>query len=327
VAFSSPMFQAGSGFYYGTSGHDAAIESPHGYYSQSGWNGSGFYESGYYDMSGYYDLSGVTGFTGYWNPSEGNGYYDFSGNWNSLNGSWDGSGMTMPYGSGAYYGISGHSDPMYRVQGSYYASGFAGPGNYATSLTYNYGSYSDFGNSYAYVTAVIGDGTYYGSSGTGAGIPAPSGSFYMLGEFGSGYYSNGYFSCGYIQTHPTGASEWNYYYGKVGRRIYYGFNANSTPLFGAYGIYKYNGFAGTGFYEPDPNDVWDGAYRFGTGSYYGISGYGSPLAPPTGMQWYSSGWGGTGYYSTGVPGDYWWNSQGTGAYYGSSGNSPGIDPT
>jgi hypothetical protein len=98
-------------------------------------------------------------------------------------------------------------------------------------------------------------------------------------------------------------------------------------LFGAYGIYKYNGFAGTGFYEPDPNDVWDGSWRFGTGSYYGISGYGTPIAPPTGMQWYTTGWGGAGYYSTGLPGDYWWNSSGTGVYYGSSGNSPGLDPT
>ena len=333
VSFSSPMFQAGSGFYYGTSGYDSAVEAPHGYFSQSGWNGSGFYESGYYDLSGNYDFSGLTGFsgnwngfTGYWDPSEGSGYYDFSGNWNGLSGSWDGTGITIPYGSGAYYGVSGHSDPTYTVRGSYFASGFAGPGNYATSLSYNYYAVSDYGNSWLYTTAFMGDGTYYGISGVGTGIPAPSGNFYSLGEFGSGYYSTGYYSCGYFQSHPTGASEWNYYFGKIGRRIYYGFSANAQVLYGFYGIYKNDGYAGSGYYEPDPNNDWDNQYIFGYGSYYGSSGYGSPISPPTG-QWYYSGWGGSGFYSTGQMGSYWWEGIGTGAYYGSSGNSPAVDPT
>jgi len=415
VAFSSPMFQAGSGYYYGTSGYAAAKESPHGYYSQGGWSGSGFYESGYFDLSGntgYYDLSGsfvfsmgswdgsgithqygagayygVLGFSSaeyqpngsyfssghfgsgyygnlYFDYSQGNqgfaagtgsyygisgltqpknspsgylsdtgnygsgyyesGYYDFSGNigGTGFTNYWNG----QPLGTGAYYGVSGYSDPIFGVRGNYYASGFAGAGNYASSLTYNYLRVTGNWDTYLYTTAVMGDGTYYGPSGESASIPAPSGSFYTLGEFGSGYYSNGYYSCGYVQTQPTGVSEWNYYIGKVGRRIYYGFSANSTPLYGFYGIYKYDGYAGSGYYEPDPTNEWDGSYVFGTGSYYGASGYGSPIAPPSG-QWFYSGWGGSGFYSTGQMGSYWWEGIGTGAYYGSSGNSPSVDPT
>ena len=291
VAFSSPMFQAGSGSYYGTSGYDAAIDSPNGYYSQSGSNGSGFYETGYFDYSANYA------------------------------GSWDGSGITFPYGSGAYYGASGYSDPIYELRGSYYASGIAGSGYYASSFTGGYYQVTDYGNSWNQVLLNVGIGTYYGISGTSAPIAAPSGSYYATGFNGAGYYSTGYFACGY--GYVTGASEYNIYYGNIGRQTYYGLMRTSAPVAGPEGIYRNDGFRGSGYYEP--TDPYENQYRFGTGSYYGTSGYGTPVAPPTG-QWFYTGWGGSGFYSTGQSGTYWFEGIGTGAYYGSSGNSTALEP-
>ena len=299
---------AGSGSYYGVSGYDLAINSPSGYFAQSGWNGSGFYASGYYDFSG------------------NTGSYDSSGSYGSFfgsyAGSWDGSGVTFPYGMGAYYGASGFSSAEYELQGSYYASGIAGPGYYAALFTGGYGRITDSGNSYMSMTVEVGVGTYYGISGTSQPIAAPSGTYYITGFSGAGYYSTGYYACGY--GYVTGASEFNLYYGSIGRQTYYGLSPDSIPFAGPEGVYKRDGFSGTGYYEPA--DTFDSEYRFGSGSYYGASGYGSPISPPTGMQWYYSGWGGTGFYSTGQVGTYWWEGIGTGDYFGTSGNSSAIQP-
>ncbi len=290
VAFSSPMFQAGSGFYYGPSGYSQAIESPQGYFSQSGWNGSGFYSTGYFDYSANYA------------------------------GSWDGSGITYPYGTGAYYGSSGFSDATHEIRGSYYASGIAGAGHYASLFTGNYGRYSL--GEYTTVEVEVGIGTYYGLSGISEPVEAPSGSYYITGFAGGGYYSNGYYACGY--GYVTGATEYSAYYGAVGRQTFYGLNANSTPIAGPEGVYKRDGFSGTGYYEPF--DLFDSEWRFGTGSYYGLSGYETPIAPPTGMQWYYTGWVGSGFYSTGQMGSYWHEGIGTGAYYGPRGTDSPLTP-
>ena len=408
VAFSSPMFMAGSGSYYGLSGYDSAINSPSGYYSRGGWSGSGFYESGYFDLSGntgYYDLSGsfiysmgswdgsgithqygagayygVSGFSdaqyqpngSYFSTGHfGSGYYtsfyfDYSPGNNSVasgSGSYYGiSGLTepidspsgyrsitgyyglgyyesgyydigytgstnhwngQPQGTGAYYGISGYSDPIYAPNGSYYASGFAGAGHYASSISYEYYRVSGNWVSYNLTTAVMGDGTYYGASGTSEPIPGLSGSYYSLGVFGAGYYSTGYYSCGFMQSQPTGATEWNYYASQIGRQTYYGFSPNASPINGPEGTPKNDGFAGTGYYEP--GSIYDSPWMYGTGTYYGTNGYGSPVAPPPGS-WYSSGNYGSGYYAESGY-DPNWGGIGTGTYYGVSGNSPPLEPT
>lgn len=292
VAFSSPMFQAGSGSYYGTSGYDAAIDSPNGYYSSSGWSGSGFYASG---------------------------YFDYSANFAGL---WDGSGISYPYGTGAYYGISGFSSAEFELQGSYYASGIAGSGYYASLFTGRYYRVTDSGNAWTEMIVEVGVGTYYGISGTSQPIEAPSGSYYITGFSGAGYYSTGYYACGY--GYVTGASEYNFYFGSIGRQTFYGLSPDSTPFAGPEGIYKSDGFKGAGYYEP--RDLYDSEWRFGSGTYYGTNGYGSPIAPPTGMQWYYTGWGGVGFYSTGQIGTYWYEGIGTGDYYGTSGTASPLTP-
>lgn len=333
VAFSSPMFQAGSGFYYGESGYSEAIESPNGHYSQGGWKGSGFYESGYFDLSGqtgptgrielagYYDLSGNTGS---YDPS---GYFDLSGSYGSYfgnyGGSWDGSGITFQYGTGAYYGVSGFSSAEHELRGSYYASGIAGAGYYANLFTGGYSRFSS--DQWTFVDVEVGIGTYYGISGISAPISEPSGSYYISGFSGAGYYSTGYYACGY--GYVSGATESNVYYGLIGRQTYYGFSPNSTPVAGPEGLYQRDGFGGSGYYEPIDSNYYEGNY--GKGSFYGASGYGSPIAPPPGG-YYISGFAGAGWYASSSCQEYYnygtgsyciYELVGEGTYYGVSGNS------
>ena len=279
----------GTGSYYGVSGLSSVQNTPRGYLSGTGNYGSGYYEAGYLNFSG------NTGSTVYWN------------------------GQSV--GTGAYYGVSGYSDPIYGVRGSYYASGIAGSGYYSSLFTGGYYQVTNF-NSWNQVFLNVGVGTYYGISGTSAPIAAPTGSYYATGFNGAGYYSTGYYDCGY--GYVTGASEYRYYFGNIGRQTYYGLSRTSTPVAGPEGIFRRDGFQGSGYYEP--TDQYESEYRFGTGSYYGVSGYAAPLAPPI-IPWYSTGWTGPGYYSTGtVTGTYYWQRNGTGTFYGTSGNGIPLAP-
>jgi hypothetical protein len=312
-----------------------------------GFAGSGFYSAGYYEIgnfenetTGQYYANGVGtyyGINGFSTPLIGpepsGSYYatGFAGAGYYATSSYSGGYMGIPgmggtyIGAGTYYGSHGYSNPQFPPSGSYYASGFAGAGYYANQISFNYYRIIGNWNSYFYETAVLGDGTYYGSSGTSSPVSGLSGSYYSRGFAGSGYYSTGYWSCGYTQ--PTGMTEWNYYYGPIGNGTFYGFSPNATPIIGPSGFYYPDGFGGAGFYAIASGSYYYGPYGYGQGTYFGTSGYSAGILAPPGS-YYTSGYAGTGYYAaSNCTGYYYYGTYcnytlvGSGTFYGISGTS------